>query len=175
MGILQTALCPSSECPKQSKVSHKVFFQFLPLLTVCSYVDSLALDLPLQQMNENVIKWCNESSLCCHIFIYYLLHCLKKKRILRSCQIMQSAMENGLDSYWLPLGGLTEINLLCQQMEIVNADYKQKHKMIQFLIAFTAQSKTQQIYAQIAAAIGSLIEKVNVDEKAKQKYKKLLN
>merc|ERR1739842_112784 len=104
----------------------------------------------------------------------YLLHCLKKKRILRSCQIMQSAMENGLDSYWLPLGGLAEINLLCQQMEIVNADCKQKHKMIQFLLAFTAQSKTQQIYAQIAEVIGTLIDKFDIDAKAKRKYKKQL-
>ena len=76
--ILQCAVCPTLQCPdnkKQSAISHKVLFQFVPLLTLCIYVDSLSLDLPLNAINADLIKWCNESAMCSYLLIYYVLFC----------------------------------------------------------------------------------------------------
>ena len=178
--ILQSAICPKAQCPQTAtakmKVDHKVLFQFVPLLTVCVYVDSLSLnlDMPLNESIADLIKYANESALCSYLLIYYVLFCLSKKRTQRALQVMDIAMKSGFDSYWLAMNGLTEIHLLCHKIESADADSKQKQKMIAFAIAFIAQSKNQKNYQQLAEPIVALIQKLKIGGKECEEFMKKL-
>ena len=170
--ILQATISPNSQCPKPQsvKVDHRVFFQFVPLLTVCVFVDSLSPALAeLNAVSDDLAKYANESALCSHLLIYYVLHCLGKKRVERAVQVMQAAMqsEHGLDSYWLAMSGLTEIHMLCKRIQSVEGvtDAKQKQTMIEFAIAFIAHCKGELVYRELAQPVMALVESLKIGKK----------